>query len=371
MILTVSVTQGYDDTLDGQWNGLSGNVYMNAGWVRYQHSDSSCVPYTITVMDGVRLVGALPAWVVHGEKNVHYLPQCDASAPYLLCGNRRGYSNALMVRNGYERRTVTSHLMQGVRTLLQTHALTAAWFPFLTAADVECLQSQTGLSVSDPVLLDAGAFITVPGESFADYLQSVPARVRKRVRNDRNRFARAGYAVRVEPLSQCYERMAVFSTMLEHKYGDEISVQDNIEYMRRQARCLGDCGQVLLCSHDGRDVGACLLVEGAQEIASRACGFDYGGLRDAREYFELGYYLPIERCCDIGARRLSLGVGSYEAKRRRGAAFTLLWAVAVSVDDTVVCKRAGNAERMGYLRSRGVNAEVLGPRDCGSMHEWL
>jgi len=116
-------------------------------------------------------------------------------------------------------------------------------------------------------------------------------------------------------------------------------------FLRSQALALDTSSLTFTARRDGRLVAMALHYAWRDKLFGRLVGFDYEALTDAREYFSLYYYLPLQWAYRNGCRTIHLGMGSYSAKFRRGAQPVPRWAVALTAS------RAGDWRRWNTGRA--------------------
>jgi len=361
-----------------------GTVYAGRAWMRYQARAAGCTTQYLVVRDGTGVALALlPLYLVERESSDEYrigslLPVAagrrgDAEQPTLLVGNRRGYSNRLVLDlGGTTRDEVLRCLLEGLARYMEGKRLDEAWFLYIDSETSEILRQSSGFETL-PFLLTGEASISLPGSCFEDYLASVPASVRSRVRADRRRFARAGYDTAVSPLTSCVDEVGRLVANLQREHGHQGDDAEMADLLRRQAEEFGDAATVHACRDAQGIVGSCVVLQAPSELASRACGFDYSRLINMGEYFELAYYSPIDQCYKVGVDVLQLGIGTYTAKIRRGASLALRWGMAFSLggsprgpipDERV---RAANAAVSSRLADEGLRYESLRAVDAGAL----
>lgn len=319
-----------------RWDALTGGaVYGGHRWLTYQETDAASDATYVVVGDRGTWLGAAPVYLVRDERNASYRPPLSGPAEtgaHVLVGNRRGYSNSLLVVDDHRRDRVLAVLLDDVHEASAGHGVDRAWWLHLDDRSAADLVPHALHGV--PLLLAGDCSIDLPGDDFDDYLAGVTASVRKRVRRDRVLFDRAGYRTDDLPLSACWPEVARLVHALQLRHGHAGELEDTEHLLQLQADAMGDDARVDACFSGARMAGANVRFGSAREVVSRACGFDYDLLQDASEYFELAYYRAIEAACRAGATRLGLGIGTYETKIRRGALVDLRWAVATGAGGT-------------------------------------
>jgi uncharacterized protein len=170
------------------------------------------------------------------------------------------------------------------------------------------------------------ASIMVRGRSFEEYVAGLPRRVAGSVRREARAYAeRYPDGVGREPLTACAAELAPLSVSLHRKYGGDADADRQRRFYARVGAALGDRSVVFTCRREGRLVGYALGLEWAGVLHMRSAGFDYDRLQQAFEYFSVGYYEPVRYAAERGLRAVRLGVGTLEAKVRRGAELSTVY----------------------------------------------
>jgi predicted N-acyltransferase len=162
--------------------------------------------------------------------------------------------------------------------------------------------------------------LELPGSSFEEYLDMFRSDARRLFNREMKQARAAGVRFEVTaevaklsgPLAELYE--STYS-----KYGDE--------HFHHPAAFWAALGQHVLphaealVAYDGRTpVGFSCLLNKNGDLCFYRVGRSYNGpVGDAPVYFNLAFYEPVKRAIELGARRIWLGSGAWEAKRRRGA----------------------------------------------------
>ncbi|MCJ0875559.1 GNAT family N-acetyltransferase [Streptomyces sp. AP-93] len=322
---------------DGAWNTLSaGSFYGSLAWMRYQEAaPDSSVRYVLVRDASGRLVAGMPIYVVDSEASGMYNPRVlfpdaagtiGASRRTVLVGNRRGYSNRLLIDERQDRNEITKMLVDAVNLVASQEADGQAWWLYLGEGDTETLLTHANRAV--PRLLAADCAIPLPGDSFGDYLQQGTSNMRRQIRKDREAFQRAEYTCTEVPFADVWAEMSPLITSHQAHHGEPADPAVIRRLMREQAEATGESGIVHACHLGGVMRGCTLTYTTEREVSSRAYGFDHSRPAVAGEYFELLYYRPMEAAYRSGARRLHLGIGTLRPKIRRGAEVSFLWAVS-------------------------------------------
>lgn len=176
---------------------------------------------------------------------------------------------------------------------------------------------------------EADAIIECPQQSFAGFMQA-NASISKSWRTERNRFQKTGGEIAVGRLSD-FDGALVDSLLLHtaQKYGSGLSLTELSELRQAQISVLNDDSVVFMCYRDGEPIGCSIGFIWRGCLYQRVTGFNYERLANAFEYFNTMYYAPLDTAADRGYSRIHLGIGSLEAKVRRGANIRSQWHVAV------------------------------------------
>jgi predicted N-acyltransferase len=166
------------------------------------------------------------------------------------------------------------------------------------------------------------------GAGFEGFLDRFPRARRKNVRHEVRAFAAAGATVTTCRLGDVLPRVAALMGAHQRKYGDLVTDAQMARYLRLQEAYLGETSTVFVEERDGDILGFTLYYAHGGTLYSRAGGFDP---RRAAPYayFNVSVYAPIRHAIERGLTTLDLGLGSYQAKRLRGADVTPLWSVVV------------------------------------------
>jgi predicted N-acyltransferase len=114
----------------------------------------------------------------------------------------------------------------------------------------------------------------------------------------------------------------------QRKYGDLVTDAQMARYLRLQEAYLGEASTVFVDERGGDIRGFTLYYAHGGTLYSRAGGFDQERAAPFA-YFNVSLYAPIRHAAEHGFTTLDLGLGSYRAKRLRGAEVTPLWSVVV------------------------------------------
>ncbi|MER6213701.1 GNAT family N-acetyltransferase [Streptomyces sp. NPDC001674] len=314
------------------WDALAAHagLYLSHQWLAAQQADPTAQVRYALVHDDGHLIAAAPLYLVDTEPNdlyrVHELLPGREPARTLLAGARRGYLNAPLLHPRLtpgRRREALNRLVAASGSLAAAHQAEPWW---LYVSD-EAAAELAGACGTKAVRLNTDARIPLPGRTFDDYLAGLPSKRRVTIRRERRTFAEAGYELRTLRLFQCADAAGALAAQLQERHGHPADPAFMAGLLREQAEGMADSGVVLAAYAGDRMVAFSLFYRYADTVWIRSTGYDYAHLRDAHEYFNLVYYLPIEHACTHGATALHLGMESLRAKTLRGAVTAPLWAI--------------------------------------------
>ncbi|MEU9591733.1 GNAT family N-acetyltransferase [Streptomyces sp. NPDC048193] len=316
-----------------EWEPLArpAGLYLSHRWLAGEEDDPTAARAYALVRDRAgTLLAAAPLCLVRNEPNDFYRPGTVLPArlrPRVIAGARRGYHNAPLTAHGLDsaRRDACLLLLRDAARRFAGRHGTTHWWPYLTAPAAARLAP---LYPGRPLHLEDDAVIPLPGAGVDDYIASLPSRRRAGIRRERRAFAAAGLDVRHEALTDCLEDAGALLAGHQRDHGHE---RDGVDAMTgllaRQAAAMGDEARVV-AAYDGRRMtGFCLYYHYGSTTWIRAVAVDRRHPAP-HLYFNLMYYLPAEEAYAHGTTALHAGMTAIEAKRRRGATVSGLWALA-------------------------------------------
>ncbi|WP_290051598.1 hypothetical protein [Amycolatopsis solani] len=337
----------FEDALGGlsamDWEGISANrLYSSHQWLGLLAQDGTATGAVHGHTPGGQLA-AMPVTVVADEPNPFYRWHDELTARGLaspapsgvLAGPRRGYQTHLLTPPGADPVAAAEAVLAGLADLDGIDAGAPRVAMFLDTASVVALRS-AGVAAM-PVLLRPDAWLPVPEGDWDTWLASLPSRGRAElVRREVRKFAKAGYEVTEHSLAGWTDVAGRLLSNTEARYGHSPDPAGRRAFLRRQAERLGPAARVLLCAPPGEPpLGYCLYYLWGDTLFLRSAGFDYERLRNAAEYFNLVYYLPVRIAAAAGARWIHAGVEASEAKALRGALLRPLWMLDLSADSVL------------------------------------
>ncbi|MFD7082716.1 peptidogalycan biosysnthesis protein [Streptomyces sp. NPDC059918] len=330
--MITSVIESVHEVPAAEWEHLArpGGLYLSHRWLAGEEEDPTATRAYALVRDREgALLAAAPLHLVRDEPNDGYRPETVLPPhlrPRVIAGARRGYHNTPLTAPGLDpgRRDACLALLQdAVRRFADRHG-TTHWWPYLTTTAAALLAP---LYPRPALHLEDDALIPLPGAGIDDYISSLPSQRRVGVRRERRLFAAADLDVRRQVLSDCFEDAGVLLAGHQQDHGHD---RDGIDAMtgllKRQAVAMGSEARVVAAYDGHRMTGFCLYYHYGTTTWIRAVALD-------REhpaphlYFNLMYYLPIEEAYARGTTALHAGMTTIEAKRRRGAEVSGLYAL--------------------------------------------
>lgn len=294
------------------------------GWNEYQHrylvavddeGPAAFLPVYALTTDAARQV--LPTGVLRAEDPGGVE---DPGAIVLLLGNRVGNVNHLAVRTGLpavKAAALVAGLLDEVTAFGAECGARTAVLLRITAAQYDLLPATWRGREPDEVV--ESAYVDVAWEDFEGYTATLPTKRRSMVRVERDRFREAAGDVRAEPFLDSSERLAPLLAQVEVRYNGAADVEEMARYLKSTAMGMGDRGMALILREGEREVAFSSVMCGRDEWYVRAWGCDYANVASSGVYFNLTIIEPLVRAAAAGVRRVHLGTGSLDAKRRRGA----------------------------------------------------
>lgn len=168
--------------------------------------------------------------------------------------------------------------------------------------------------------------LELPGKMIEDYLAFLPGKRRNSVRREMRHVEEAGVIIRRRHLDECLEDLVELRLQLKRKYGRS----PNEEKARGAFTGLIDNiprEEIYLFTAEagGEMVSFSLFLAEGNRWHALMTGTEYDDPRWRFLYFELIYYSPIKAAYEAGARRLSFGAASWEAKLNRGCILVPLY----------------------------------------------
>jgi predicted N-acyltransferase len=330
----IGVTERLEDIAAADWDRLVGDdgFYLSHAWLRYVESEGFEQPRYLLSRDGGVPRGALTVYRVRQAPNIryraeHFAELLGVDGDTLIAGACRGYRSTLLLPPGAGREETLAALVESARMLAAAEGCAGIVLPFLTTPGL--LEVATLAPVRAAFEMPEAEILGCEG-GLSDYAETMPAKVRSRIRSDRARFDTAGWSLRERNLDDCWRDAARLLFRLERKHDHTQRTIAQLELqLAGQARQLADRSIVFTCEDEKGIAGVVVFYRWRNTLYARLAGFDYDRLRAGREYFNIVIYAPLELAGQTGATTLHLGPGSWEAKGYRGAVLRPLWSAFI------------------------------------------
>lgn len=326
------------------WDLLAASTsfYCSASWLEFSDTDHvAAARYLVAGGGGTdRPVAGLVAHWSPRENNERYVPERVfpdlPPADVLTVGGRRGYLSGPLVAPGFtlaQWGTALGALLDAAATWCPA-AEGRWWWPYLTGEDASTVRAALSAAGRGPVtarLIGADCSIAVPAGGLEAHIAALTAKQRRtNARRELRAFAESRLRIVRTTLAEPVDTLGPLLANVQQRYGHDHSAEQMTSLLRRQAEHLQGSSVVFLCRtpDDDRTIGFCLAYRHGRSLAVRVVGFDYDRLPGAAEYAQLAIYEPLRYCHESGLERLELGMESFEAKCRRGAALRPLWALS-------------------------------------------
>ncbi|MEV7612181.1 peptidogalycan biosysnthesis protein [Streptomyces sp. NPDC089799] len=317
---------------EAAWERLArpAGLYLSHRWLAGQEEDPTArCTYALVCDPGGELLAAAPLHLVREEPNDAYDPAGVLPVhqrPRVIAGARRGYHNAPLTAPGLDavRRDACLVLLRDAARDLADRNGTTHWWPYLTAPATALLAP---LYPEGPAHLEDDAVIPLPGAGIEDWIASLPSQRRVGIRRERRTFAAAGLDVRHQVLADCFrDAGALLAGHQQHHGHDRDGTDAMTGLLERQAAAMGDEARVVAAYDGKRMAGFCLYYHYGTTTWIRAVAVDRWHPAP-HLYFNLMYYLPAEAGYAHGTTALHAGMTAIEAKARRGAVVSGLYAL--------------------------------------------
>jgi predicted N-acyltransferase len=354
-MITVTEVDALASVPAAEWDSLASaaSLYQSHAWLRWAEAYHRLPTRYVLARDADgMLLGAVATYLMrdvpdklakwYDPVRVFLAPYCESSEaeqrwfPVLLVGGCSGGQSEILYTPGLDRSSrgaVTRALLARCRAIAEDHECGS--LAFMYALKEAC--DEVADALSEParkILTSAKAVLTLDaGGDFDSYLHRFSsARRRNPVREVRD-FEAAGGTAATYHLGEVAPRVAPLLGAHQRKFGNPATDAETLRYLRQQETYLGAASTVFVDEQDGSDIrGFALTFTHGDTLYGRACGFAPQGAAPFA-YFNLTVYAPIRHAVEHGLTTLELGLGSYEAKRRRGAEVVALWSVVVPPED--------------------------------------
>lgn len=312
-----------------QWNAIATSFYTSPSWLAFVDSDrNSESSYRLARGDGGE--SALVCHWNPAEQRGEYRYQdvLGGDGTPVLLGGRRGFHAPLIASGRPDIATLTELVTDAVEEYPGSRG--RWWWPYLPDRDCEpVIEAARAAGHAGLHLLGASCALEITVDSIDAFIEQLaPKQRRTNARRERRAFAESGLRLRPMPLDEVVEYGAPLLGQVQRKYGHDMDDRYLRTFLDRQRQHLAASAAPYGIYDSDRLIGFSLGYVNKDEFAVRLVGMDYERLTGAAEYAHLLVYAPVQYCIDNGMTTVHFGKGSYEAKCRRGATATPVWAVA-------------------------------------------
>ena len=350
-----------------EWDALRSppNMYLASWWLRDSEQIFAEATRTyLAVRDGERVIAATVCWTIprpqlvlpplessrlfarwsaEGEKltktNVAPFPETELY-PYTICGQPRGYVNALRVRGDLApeaRRDALARLFGAAEQVARDAGSKLLLVPYLELDDVAL--ARAAAPRLEPAYGMTDCYLA-PVPSMDEYLASFRSHRRQRIVQDLRRFDQEGLRIEVRRLSTVVERATELFVGGTAKYGwtaDQVYAGQEVT---TAAEHFDDKTRIFCALRGDNVVGMAYVVrEQGVYFARRVGVVPEEGKRGAL-YLNLVYYAPIREAAGDGVHEIHYGGGSIEVKYRRGCKLRPRWNLVLPLGDWDEATRA-------------------------------
>jgi hypothetical protein len=161
--------------------------------------------------------------------------------------------------------------------------------------------------------------VDVPGERIEDYLGQFKSDARRLLKKEMAQARSGGVRFeRISRLGEMGEQLERFYEVTYSQYGKEHFCHPAWFWAALERHVVPEA-EAVVAVEGAAPVGFSLLLHKQEEMWFYRVGRAETGATASALYFNLAFYEPIRRAYELGARRLWLGPGAHETKRRRGA----------------------------------------------------
>lgn len=326
--ITVEKVGSMSDIEAKEWNRLvpAGGFYSSHEWLISQ--EAVAVTYLL-VRDHGHLVAGLPLYRFKTSRRPRYRELFDRDCDLVYAGPRTGNRTVLPLEPTLDdaaRRDTIAALVDAARKLGVEYKYDGVIFDNVDTDTARLIGSASGSLVAFGGM---DAAIDTKGEDPEACIAKLPGALRREIGRERRRFDGAGWTVSEERMADCLPETAKLLTNTVNKYGHDMNEEFALEFLSQTTSYLNELSIVFTCRDEsGNLMGFCMCFYWRNELYGRVVGFDYPRLRNSFEYFNLVFYRPLEYMRRIGASYYHLGSTAIEAKAKRGATATPLWACA-------------------------------------------
>lgn len=310
-------------------------LYQSRDWLRSVEQMSPELTRYVIAASGGTVLGVLPVYLLPPHRAGYYHPEQafgiggEFTGPVAVAGGRAGYLTGWAVPGDRATRAgVLTALLRSAEAIADEAGAGALTVQYLPAQEAAVL-ADTGLVDPAEVLMHAAAaVIELPGDSFADYVAALSTSRRSTVRNDLNRFGRAGLAIRTGRLSEAMEFAPRLVAALSGRHGGSSDAAKMRSVLLAQSAFLDASSVVIAAARPGGEpVAFSLSYVYDSTLYVRFAGFEEADARASAAYFVTTYYETVRYAYRHGIRLVDFGVAPYRPKIIRGARLEPLYGV--------------------------------------------
>jgi predicted N-acyltransferase len=172
----------------------------------------------------------------------------------------------------------------------------------------------------DEVFLGYDNLLEIGADSFDGWMGRFKSEARRLFTREAKQARAAGIRFETtQQLGALGDHLARLYENTSSRYGDD-HCHHPAGFWAALQQHVGSRAEAVVAYQQDRPVGFSLLLEKQGDVWFHRVGRAYEGpAAAAPTYFSLAFYEPIKRSLERGAKRIWLGFGSWEAKRRRGS----------------------------------------------------
>lgn len=297
------------------------SFYCSSGWLNVQSSVSKHRLFLVTVFADATLIGGTPIYV-QSEQGLDSV--CKVGS---VSGNRNTISTAKDFST--RRPEIIRGIVNALLAWCSVRTIGGVVFEFQTADVISSVEDELGSGVFERHEYSQGVLVP-KGRTCEEYLSSL-GRKGKAPLKELRRFREVGLTVELvdsgEYINTCVQLM--HNTAL--KYNQKMTKEYLRQITQAQIDLLPDNMRVFACFDESRKViGVALAFEWKGNLFARVAGFDYGATEQyPAVYFNVACYALVDAVAGEYDSVVHLGLGSLEAKLRRGASLERLTSLSV------------------------------------------
>lgn len=316
------------------------SVYAGQTWARLACDSGryDCSYVQAVDRSSDRVLAILPVYVPRGRIGPHYGPEAllgpvssrlgEGQRRWVYLGTHGGYLTELPFVRDLTERQRADVLSQLLAVADATRSAHDAAFCMAYAPRRDAQEFADAIGGPSTIAFTGGdCYLQVAFSSFEDYLATLGSHRRGIVVRDMKSFEGSGLRVEMARLIDVIEDVAPLVAQLDRKYGNPMTDDQALTFVRRNAAAFADESIVFVAREADEIVGCAVFYRHATRLYARFCGFDYARTDGSCVYPTLVFYAPLRYAIENGLDGLHLGTTSYPAKLLRGCSLRELWSV--------------------------------------------